>query len=71
MANHGPFVIHESYNLSHVKLVLTIRAFRIFSQALTEAGAISWITLGDAIKCIGIAAILTGCIQIRNPELNF
>ena len=56
--------------MTHVKLVLTVEAFRIYSQALTEAGAISKITLGDAIKCIGITAILTGRIQIRNPEFG-
>ena len=71
MVNHRPFVIHESYNLSHANLVLTIRAFRIFSQAFTEAGAISSITLGEAFKCVGITAILTGRIEIRNPEFNF
>ena len=72
MVHHGSFVIHESCNLSHrlSLIVLTNEAFRIFSKAFTEAATISSITLGEAFKCVGITAIYTCRIQIRNPEFN-
>ena len=40
-------------------VLLTVKAFNIFSLAFTNAGTIICITLGEAIKCVGIAAILT------------